>query len=98
MRCRDPSQPIAIELDGRTDSVKGALRNSFEAVPDAPVSSFRLMLFGGKRGLVVNSRNLCARTYHASVAYGAQNGAVFNASPKVKAQCPKADKRHKRHK
>jgi hypothetical protein len=58
-----PSQPIAIELDGRTDSVKGALRNSFEAVPDAPVSSFRLMLFGGKRGLVVNSRNLCAHDY-----------------------------------
>src|SRR5262249_23559669 len=77
-----PSQPIAIELDGRTDSVKGALRNTFEAVPDAPVSSFRLELFGGKRGLVVNSRNLCAHDYRASVAYGGQNGAVASATPK----------------
>ncbi len=91
-----PSQPIAIELDGRTDSVKGALRNSFEAVPDAPVSSFRLELFGGKRGLVVNSRNLCAKAYRASVSFGGQNGAVTSATPKVKAQCPKSA--HKRHK
>jgi uncharacterized repeat protein (TIGR01451 family) len=93
-----PSQPIAIELDGRTDSVKGALRNTFEAVPDAPVSSFRLELFGGKRGLVVNSRSLCAATYRANVVFGAQNGAQLTAKPKVRAQCPKAKrKKHKRH-
>jgi hypothetical protein len=92
------SQPIAIELDGRTDSVKGALRNTFEAVPDAPVSSFRLELFGGKRGLVVNSRNLCANDYRANVVFGAQNGDSLTAKPKVQAQCPKAHKKkHKRH-
>jgi hypothetical protein len=92
-----PSQPIAIELDGRTDSVKGALRNTFEAVPDAPVSSFRLELFGGKRGLVINSRNLCANPYKADVLFGAQNGAQLSAKPKVQAQCAKARKKHKRH-
>jgi uncharacterized repeat protein (TIGR01451 family) len=93
-----PSQPIAIELVGRTDSVKGALRNSFEAVPDAPVSSFRLELFGGKRGLVVNSRSLCANDYRANVVFGAQNGDQLTAKPKIQAQCPKArKKKHKRH-
>ena len=56
-------QPIAIELDGKTDSVKGALRNTFEAVPDQPFEQARVVLFGGKkRGLVVNSRNLCKQS------------------------------------
>ena len=91
-------QPIAIELSGRTDSVKGALRNTFEAVPDAPVSFFRLVLFGGKRGLVQNSRDTCAHTYRANVVFGAQNGDSLTRHPKVKAQCRKAHhKKHKRH-
>jgi hypothetical protein len=94
-----PSQPIAIELVGRTDSVKGALRNSFEAVPDAPVSSFRLELFGGKRGLVVNSRNLCAHDYSADVQMSAQSGKVASLQPTVKSSCKKkrAHKKHRRH-
>jgi len=92
------SQPIAIDLDGRTDSVKGALRNSFEAVPDAPVSFFRLELFGGKRGLVINSRNICAHPYKAAVSFEAHNGASLVRHPEVKGQCPVAkQKRHKAH-
>jgi hypothetical protein len=81
------SLPIEIELVGRTDSIKGALRNTFEGVPDAPVSSFRLELFGGKRGLVVNSRNLCARRYRAEVRLDGQNGKVFDTKPVVRSDC-----------
>ena len=93
-----PSQPIAIEVDGRTDSVKGALRNTFEAIPDAPVSFFRLVLFGGKRGLVQNSRDTCAHAYRANVVFGAQNGDQLVRQPKVRAQCRKAHKKkHKQH-
>ncbi len=90
------SQPIAINLDGRTDSVKGALRNSFEAVPDAPVTFFRLMLFGGKRGLVVNSRNICAHPYKAAVSFEAHNGASLVRRPNVKGQCHKHKRHHRR--
>ena len=61
------SQPLEIDLVGRTDSVKGALRNTFDAVPDQPVSSFHLEFFGGKRGLVELSRNLCKHRYRAEV-------------------------------
>ena len=53
------TQPIEIALAGKTDSVKGALRNTFEAVPDAPVTRFHLELFGGKRGLIILSAGLC---------------------------------------
>jgi len=92
-----PSLPIEIDLDGKTDSVKGALRNSFEAVPDAPVSSFRLELFGGKKGLVVNSRNLCAHAYKAKVDLTGQNGKVFDTEPVVGTDCKGHKKRWHKH-
>jgi hypothetical protein len=90
-------QPVAIELDGQTDSVKGALRNTFETVPDAPVSSFHLELFGGKRGLIVNSRDICANTFRATVDFSGQNGAHVTRSPELKAQCGAKRKGHGKH-
>jgi hypothetical protein len=93
-----PSQPIHVELAGKTDSVKGALRNTFEAVPDAPFTRARVVLFGGKRGLVVNSRDICARKYRANVRLVAQSGKVEQLHPLVRNSCGKAQgKRHKRH-
>jgi hypothetical protein len=84
-------QPIEIDLDGRTDAVKAALRNTFEAVPDAPVSTFRLELFGGKRGLVEMSSGFCA-SRKATVQLDAQNGKVWDTTPVVAAKCPKTQK------
>ena len=52
---------VEIELDSRTDSVHGHIRNIFDLVPDVPVSKFILTLRGGKKGLLVNSRNQCPR-------------------------------------
>ncbi len=50
---------VEIELDSRTDSVHGHIRNTFDLVPDVPVSKFVLNLRGGKKGLLVNSRSQC---------------------------------------
>jgi hypothetical protein len=52
---------VEIELDSRTDSVHGHIRNTFDVVPDVPVSKFVLTMRGGSRGLLVNSRNQCPR-------------------------------------
>ena len=53
---------INVVLDGRIDTTKaGGLRATFEDVPDAPVSKFVLEHDGGKKGLLENSTNLCAR-------------------------------------
>jgi hypothetical protein len=92
------NQPIKIEVTGRTDSVKGALRNTFEAVPDAPFETARVELFGGKRGLVVNSRNLCAHKYKAAVKLSGQNGKSHESTPVVKTDCKKQKKRKSAHK
>jgi hypothetical protein len=82
------SQPIEIELSGKTDSVKGALRNTFEAVPDVPVSTFSLTLFGGKKGLIIMSSGFCGNP-RADIQFDGQNGMEYDTTPKVKAKCPK---------
>jgi hypothetical protein len=81
--------PIEVELSGRTDAVKGALRNTFDFVPDAPVTKFALELFGGRRGLVVLSRNLCAQTYRATVKLDGQNGKTYDTRPALRSDCAK---------
>jgi len=52
---------VEVELDSRTDSNHGRIRNTFDVVPDVPVTKFVLNLRGGKRGLLVNSQNQCPR-------------------------------------
>jgi hypothetical protein len=84
---------INIDLDGRIDSVKGGrIRNTFEAVPDAPVTSFTLELQGAKKGLLVNSTNLCKSTNRAIADFTGQNGKVHDFNPVLSAQCPKGRK------
>jgi hypothetical protein len=80
-------QPIEIELAGRIDSKNGGIRNSFDLVPDAPVTKFTLQLRGGKKSLLVNSRNLCKGTQRATVKLGAQNGRERSFRPVVGNGC-----------
>lgn len=80
-------QPIAIVLDGRIDSVKGGIRNSFETVPDAPVSRFVLKMKGGKKGLLVNSRDICKSPARATVKMDGQNGKIHDFRPVLKSSC-----------
>jgi hypothetical protein len=74
---------VDVDVVGRIDSFKGGLRSSFERIPDAPVSRFVLNMQGGERGLVVNSRNLCAAKNRANVRFVGQNGKPDNYRPVV---------------
>jgi hypothetical protein len=88
------STPIEVDLDGRTDSVHGGIRNTFEVVPDAPVSRFSLHLLGGRKSLIVNSRGLCGGVpARATAIFTAQDGARRELRPVVGNDCPKANKR-----
>ena len=84
-----------IVLVGHVDSKRGRLRTTFEKVPDAPVSKFTLNLKGGKRGLLVNSRDLCAGRLRAVVNLTAQNGRVFDTKPVIGTSC-RIKGKHKR--
>ena len=82
---------VDIELSGRTDAVKGRIRNTFDAVPDVPVSKFVLTVRGGKKkGLLVNSQNLCARKQFAKLNLKAQNGKQLKKKKlRVRTPCKK---------
>ena len=90
------SSQVDFDLVGFIDSVKGGgIRNTFASAPDAPVSSFDLEMAGGKKGLLVNSQDLCAKTRRAQATFTGQNGKVFEAKPALRAKC-KGKARHKR--
>lgn len=81
---------IDIDLAGRIDSVNGGIRDTFEGIPDAPVSKFELSMKGGKQGLLQNSRNLCqAGTGKAAVEIDGQNGKTADQHPALKVGCGK---------
>jgi len=91
------SLPIEVELVGRTDSHNGGIRNTFDVAPDAPVRKFTLELFGGRKSLIVNSRNLCKGKQRATVRFTAQNGLKTYPRPVVRNHCKQSKrKKHKR--
>jgi hypothetical protein len=93
---------ISITLAGTIDSVhkKGSegsqIRNTFALVPDAPVEKFTLELKGGKKGLLVNSTDVCKGTHKALAAFTGQNGKLDEYEPALKAQCGKGAKKGKK--
>jgi hypothetical protein len=94
-----PSQPIAVDVAGRIDSVNGGIRTTFEGVPDLPVSSFVLSMQGGKKGLLQNSTNICKATNKATALFAAQNGKGVELRPELKnSKCAKAKKSKKKGK
>ncbi len=90
----DLNGQIRVLVHGKVDTDRrGGIRNTFEAVPDAPVNKFVLELKGGKKqGLLVNSENVCRTAQVAEVAFTAQNGKVTKLSPKIVNSCGKGKK------
>ena len=88
---------IDVALEGKVDSSpKGGLRNTFEVVPDAPVSKFVLEMKGGKKGLLENNQPICAHPEKATALFSAHNGAAVELNPRLKIRCHK-HKKHRRH-
>ncbi|HWA55268.1 MAG TPA: hypothetical protein VG816_13950, partial [Solirubrobacterales bacterium] len=88
-----PSQPIALDVAGRVDSVHGGLRVRFEAVPDAPLTKAVVQMQGGKKGLFQNSTNICKGNFFATAKLTAQSGTPLTLRPKVIADCPNSSKK-----
>jgi hypothetical protein len=66
---------VNVRLRGVISSLKsGRIKNVFYPVPDVPVSKFVLTMKGGKRGLLVNSRDLCTHPSSSFMKLKAQNG------------------------
>jgi hypothetical protein len=89
----DLNGQIHVTLVGFIDSVpiKGTesarIRTRFLSIPDAPVSKFELRLYGGKKGLIQNSTNLCKDLGKAKVQMAGQNGKPNNFEAKIATSC-----------
>lgn len=96
---------IRVLLVGKIDTGSNrGIRNTFEAVPDAPIEKFNLELKGGKKyGLLINSENICKTKQVGQAFFTAQNGKSLTLKPTIANSCGKAKgkkgakgKRHKK--
>jgi hypothetical protein len=79
---------VSIMPEAESSSVRGGhLKTVVPVVPDAPIGHFRLNLFGGKQGYLINTRSLCASAARVKVAYRAQNGKTTTQRVMTKTAC-----------
>lgn len=86
---------VNIRLRGEISSAKARIKTVFPLVPDVPVSKFVLTMKGGKKGLLENSRNLCAGPNYSFVNFKAQNGKKLKKK-KLSLRMPVCEKGKKR--
>jgi hypothetical protein len=94
---------VALDLRARS-SVDGAGRlvTTFSSIPDASVSSFKLTITGGPKGLLVITgvgQSICKAPQVATATLGAQSGKTESVSVNMSTPCGKAGKppRGRRH-
>jgi hypothetical protein len=88
---------VNVRLRGVISSAKERLKTVFFPVPDVPVSKFTLNMKGGKKGLLVNSRDLCKGANRSFLSFKAQNGKKLKVKklPLRTPSCKKAGKKKK---
>jgi hypothetical protein len=78
---------VDIEAVARIDSKNGGIRATFSEVPDAPLTSVVVSMQGAKKGLIVNSTDLCAAPHRAGAQLSGQNGKSRHLQPELMAKC-----------
>ena len=92
------SGAVRIVLEGEIGpGRKGGIKAFFSNLPDEPVDRFQMTLYGGKRGLLVNSADICAFPPTSDVEAQGQTNLGYIFTTKLRGQCGKA-KHRKKHK
>ncbi len=80
---------VTLELDGLTDVKHGITSSTFRSVPDAPVSTFELMLPAGPHSVFTTNLqaaargDLCGQSLVAPTAITGQDGATIKQNTKI---------------
>jgi len=87
---------IVLDLDGSTDIKKGITSSTFSSVPDAPISTFNLVLPEGSHSALATNipakarGSLCSMSLAMPTTIVGQNGAVVTQTTKIAILgCPK---------
>ena len=86
------SGAVRIVVEGNIGPSKGGIKASFKDLPDEPVDRFTMTLYGGKRGLLVNSANICTVPPISDVEAQGQTNLGYIFTTRLRGQCAK----HKR--
>jgi hypothetical protein len=92
------SGAIRIALEGRIGPARSGIRTAFTDLPDGEINRFVLQMYGGRRGLLVNSADICAAPPNATIKALGQNnlGRVFRS--KLRGRCGKQPTRSQHRK
>jgi hypothetical protein len=74
---------ISLVLDGQTQIRKGITSSTFRAVPDVPISTFDLVLFGGPHSVLAANTSPCKSALDMPAAITGQNGAVIRQTTRI---------------
>ncbi len=83
---------VDVEVATRIDSVRGGIRATVQAAPDAPLTKVLLKMQGQRKGLIVNSSGLCGAPSRAGAQFSGHNGKQASAKPPMRARCGGARK------
>jgi hypothetical protein len=76
--------PLGITLTGNTGFVGTGISNTFDNLPDTPLTNFQLSLKGGPAGILIALHDFCRTSPGlASGTFLAQNGATARASARA---------------
>ncbi len=87
---------LAFILDGQVTMLpqaesksvnNGHLKTVVPIVPDVPIGHFRLTSLGGKKGYLINTKDLCRKGGRIGVAFAGQNGKELTKRLKVNGAC-----------
>ncbi|HEU4905088.1 MAG TPA: hypothetical protein VFT19_03100 [Solirubrobacterales bacterium] len=89
---------VDVETVARIDSKKGGIRATFTNLPDAPLSRVIVDMQGGKKGLIVNSTNICRGKRRANTPMLGHNGKRQQIKPVVRPlSCAQKKRKRARH-
>jgi hypothetical protein len=81
---------ITLDLVGNTDIKKGVTISTFNAVPDAPIATFDLVLPQGPHSALAAYGNLCKSNLNMPTAITGQNGSEIRQTTRIAVSgCPR---------
>ncbi len=93
---------ITLDLEGQTSIKRGVTSSTFRSLPDAPISTFDLVLPMGPHSILAANlpakakRGLCSQTLNMPTAIVGQNGAQVKQTTRIGITgCPPARPRHR---
>lgn len=89
---------ITLILDGQTDIKKGITSSAFRSLPDAPITSFHLVLPEGPHSALTAYGRLCTGKLDMPTEITGQNGAVIKQTTKIAVSgCPRRKAKRASH-